>query len=571
MIRVSHLYQALSQCRMARVFGKCIVMFALGAAVVACSEPEPVISGGEPSIRRLTEQQYRNVISDVFGDHIVISGRFDPILRQDGLVAVGASQATISASSFDKYENLARMIAEQVVSEDNRSLYMPCRPYEVDRPDDACAQAFFEPVGRMLLRRPLKDSELGGAVTLAREAGEQLSNFYDGLAFGLTSLLVNPNFLFVIDSVVQNSDEGTSSELTGYAKASRLSFFLWNTSPDEDLLAAAAAGDLDTKAGLKAQVDRMMQSRKLRDGVTALFTDMLHFEEFDHLEKDSLIYPALDPEAIDDAREQMILTIQNHLLDQNADYRDIFKTRKTFINGRLGRVYRTSVAEPELWTPYEFPERTGRAGIQAFTGFVALFSHPGRSSPTILGKGVRELLMCQRVPDPPGDIDFTLFNEPGSQQMTARERLAIHNSVASCAGCHKLTDEIGLSLENFDGAGQFRASDQGQVIDASGNLDGIAYEDQTGLAKALSQNPAIPSCLVQQTMAYGLGRSLSGSEKKWFDYLLTEFAEGEYKFKPLLQSIVTSANFFAIKSIPDDGEQSVQAYINPKSDKRSES
>lgn len=571
MIRASRLYKTLSRSRMLRALGKYIIVCTLGVVVAACGEPEPVISGSEPSIRRLTEQQYRNIIWDVFGSHVVISGRFDPILRQDGLVAVGASQATISASSFDKYEKLARIIAEQVVSEDNRSLYMPCRPHEVGRPDDACAQAFFEPVGRMLFRRPLTDSELDDSLTLARKAGEQLGDFYDGLALGLTSLLVNPNFLFVIDGVEQASSADTDAELTGYAKASRLSFFLWNTSPDESLLAAAEAGDLETKAGLKAQVDRMMQSRKLRDGVAALFTDMLHFEEFDHLEKDNLIYPALDPEAIEDAREQLVLTIQNHLLDENADYRDLFKTRKTFINGRLGRIYRTSVAEPELWTPYEFPERTGRAGIQAFTGFVALFSHPGRSSPTILGKGVRELLMCQRVPDPPGDIDFTLFNEPGSQQMTARERLAIHNSVASCAGCHRLTDEIGLSLENFDGAGQFRASDQGQVIDASGNLDGIAYEDQTGLAEALSQNPAIPSCLVQQTMAYGLGRSLSGSEKNWFDYLLTEFAEGEYKFKPLLQSIVTSANFFAIKSIPDDGEQSVQAHINPRSDKRSES
>lgn len=519
-------------------------------AVVACEAPEPTIPGVEPSLRRLTEQHYRNIIADLFGEHIIVAGRFDPILRQDGLTAIGAANATISASSFDQYEKLARTIAEQVVDETNRALYMPCQPADIDGPDPVCARAFLEPVGRLLYRRHLTEQDLEITVGLANKASEQLTSFYDGLAFGLTSLLVNPNFLFVVESVAEEPDAQGGSTLTGYAKASRLSFFLWSTTPDEALLSAAESGELTTDTGLNTQIDRMLRSPKLRQGVASLFADMLHLDGFDHLEKDAAIYPAFNSQAIEDAREQLVLTIQHHLLDADADYRELFTTRDTFLSGPLGRVYRTPVAEPELWTPYRFSDAESRAGIQTLAGFVALHSHPGRSSPTIRGKAVRELLLCQTVPPPPAAVDFSLFNEPGVQELPARERLAIHNSVPACAGCHRLTDGVGLSLENYDGAGQFRTRDGGQVIDASGMLDGLEFEDPLGLGVALKENPAVPVCLVQQTLAYGLGRSVTRPEHEWLDYLSQEFAAGGYRFKPLLRSIVSSDNFFAVKS-PD--------------------
>lgn len=520
-------------------------------AASSCSDPAPIIEGTEPTLRRLTEQQYRNVIADLFGDHIIVSGSFDPILRQDGLIAIGAGNATISASSFDKYERLAHTIADQVVSEGNRALFIPCEPARLDGPDDSCAQAFLEPVGRLLFRRPLDQLELSQAIGLAHRAGEQLGSFYEGLAFGLTSLLVSPNFLFVIDDLEERSSG--VAKLTDYAMASRLSFFLWNTTPDTDLLDAAETGELSTPKGLEAQLERMMQSPRLRHGVQAFFADMLHLDEFDHLEKDNLIYPAFDPQVIEDARDQLLKTIEHHVLDEDADYRALFTTRKTFMTGPLGRVYRTPIPEPDLWTPYEFSERDGRSGIQSLAGFIALHSHPGRSSPTIRGKAVRELLLCQTIPDPPGDVDFSGFNEPSSQQMTARVRLDVHNSVPSCAGCHRLTDGIGLSLENFDGAGQFRTKDAGSTIDASGNLDGIDYTNQFGLAEALSQNPGIPSCLVQRALAYGLARQPSREEKDWLSFLLQKFVEEGYRFKPLLRSVAASPNFFAVTAPEQEG------------------
>ena len=182
---------------------------------------------------------------------------------------------------------------------------------------------------------------------------------------------------------------------------------------------------------------------------------------------------------------------------------------------------------------------------------------------------MRELLLCQPIPDPPGDVDFSVFNEPSSQQLTARDRLKVHNSVASCAGCHRLTDDIGLSLENFDGAGQFRTTDAGQDIDPSGNLDGIDYDNQFGLADALRQNPAVPICVVQKAVAYGLARTPGRDEKDWLSHLFQEFAEEGYRFKPFLRKVASSDNFYSVRFPNAAGDGRIQLGVNLDSKKGS--
>ncbi len=527
-------------------------------ALTGC-ESEPQVPGFEPAMRLLTEEQYRNVIRDLFGAHIIVASNFSPISRKDGLIAIGAANSTVSASAFAKYEKLAYAIAIQVLDERNRGSYLQCGPGEGVATSDACARNFLASVGRLVFRRPLSGPELDQAVDLASNAARELDDFHNGLAIALASLLVSPNFLFIMDElepVEPGPDGGDTVQLTAYAKAARLSFLLWNTTPDVRLLDAAAGGELATQRGLEVQVTRMMQSTKFREGVRAFFTDMLHLKELDHLVKDNLIYPAFDPEVRDDAREQLLRTIAHHVLDEEGDYRDLFSSGKTFMNGPLGRIYRVPVPEPDLWTSYDLTDHDGRAGIHTLAAFVALHSHPGRSSPTIRGKAVREILLCQKIPEPPGDVDFTLFNST-SEEQTARERLAVHNSVASCAGCHKLTDVIGLALENFDGAAQHRVRDAGLEIDTSGDLDGTEFDDQAGFAAALRDNPAIPSCLVERVLAYGMGRSPENTDKPWLRFLDKRFAAEGYQLLPLMRSIVTSSNFFAVAR-PSDTERAEQ-------------
>ncbi|NKB43730.1 MAG: DUF1592 domain-containing protein [Alphaproteobacteria bacterium] len=548
-----------------RYLGQATCVAFVTIALTACGESEPQTGGAPPDMRRLTVEQYRNVVHDVFGEHIEIASRFEPLIRTDGLFAVGASNALITPSGFEKFYNVARSVAGQVVDEDNRAVLVPCAPVDMARADDACSRQFFAEVGRYLYRRPLSESEMETAVSAANEVADQFDDFYAGIEFGLTGLLVTPSFLFIIDETEADSSSSSGLRLTGYAKAARLSFLLWNSAPDDMLLKAAAAGDLHTDKGVERQVERMIQSHLLARGVRAFFEDFLDLEKFETLEKDTIIYPAYTINAANSAKEQLLRTIVDHTVNQDAPYPEIFTTRSTFIDAQLGRIYRVPVTRPDGgWEAYEFPEDDVRAGILTQMGFLSLFSHPGRSSATLRGKAVRELLLCQKVPDPPGDVDFSLFNDPDAPSRTARERLTAHSTVPSCAGCHKLTDPIGLGFEQFDGIGQFRVAEQGAMIDVSGNLDGNEFGDAKSLAQAMHDSPSVPACLTNQLYSYAAGRAPERDEREFVRYLESEFAESGYSLKVLLRDIATSDAFYAVTQPKNKTEDVRAASLNSK-------
>ena len=519
----------------------------LGALCLsACSPTEPAPKASPPDIRRLTEGQYRNIIADVFGSAIVVGGRFDIPVRTEGLLAVGAHNATVTPGALIQFDEMARSIASQVVGEPNRRFLVPCQITYETAYDEACASQFITKFGRLLFRRPLTSNELSARVTIIRETNDALGSFGEGLASGLASLLVSPQFLFMADVIEVDPEQPDGYRLDAYSIASRLSFLFWNTSPDDALLMAAGNGELHTATGVERQVERMISSPRLTTGVRAFFSDMLEFREFDFLEKDSVIYPAFGVAAARDAKEQTLRTITDHVITRDKDYRELFTTGNTFMTRTLGLVYRVQVKTAKgVWQPYEFPPDDPRVGIQGQLSFLALNSHPGRSSPTLRGKAIREMLLCQKVPTPPADVDFSGFNDPDSSGNTARERLSAHSTTAVCAGCHKITDPIGLALENFDGAGQFREMEDGVPIDSGGDLDGIAFDNVSGLGPALRDNPATTACLVNRLYAYASGRTLAARDP-WMAYLENSFAVDRFRVKALLKRIATSKTFYAV-------------------------
>lgn len=524
------------------------VLALTGVVLAGCDDAGPQIQGGPPDMRRLTQEQYGRIIADVFGGGIRVGGRIDPLIRTDGLLALGARSARITPTGFEQYYDLAHSIAAQVVDETNREELIPCKPASSTAPDDDCAREFFGRVGRYLYRRPLTDDELATAVRAAHDGATSVDDFYYGISVSLAAMLTTPQFLFVSDTIEPDSDDREDVRLTGYAKASRLSFFLWNAAPDDELLAAAESGELHTRRGLKAQVDRMMASPRLEDGVRSFFKDMLEFELFETLEKDPMIYPAYSQTLADDAMEQVLRDIVDVLLVSEADYRDLFTTRKTSVTPALARVYRIAAEQPEGgWVDYEFPPDDIRAGILTRVGFTALHAHPGRSSPTLRGKALRETLLCQSVPPPPGNVDFTLFNDPNAPTKTARQRLGAHNTVPACTGCHLITDPIGFGLENFDGIGAFRTTENGEALDVTGTIDGKPFARPDELAAGVRDNPALASCVVRRLTAYGMGRSLTRDDGKFTRAAQEEFVENGYSFKRLMQRIATSDALYAVK------------------------
>jgi len=369
----------------------------MGLMLMGCGPVEPEINGAPPDMRRLTDQQYVNVITDIFGAHIKAESHADPLARNDGLLAVGARTARITPTGFDRYYTEARTIAERVTSREYRASMFPCEPINTTSEDDACARQYFAEVGRLIYRRPLTTAEIQTATDAAARAARVSGDFYQGIAVGLAGMLTTTKFLFITDRTEPDPDQQGKVRLTSFSKASRLSFLLWNTTPDEALLSAAEQGELHTKEGLKLQVDRLMASHRLDNGVRAFFEDFLHFDQYETLEKDSIIYPAFTIQVAEDAKEQVLRTIVDHLILRNEDYRTLFTTRRTFITGALARIYRVPTKRPAdgAWSPFEFSENDPRAGILTQVGFSALASHPGRSSPTLRGKAIREAVLCQ--------------------------------------------------------------------------------------------------------------------------------------------------------------------------------
>jgi hypothetical protein len=515
----------------------------------ALGSTEPTSPGGPPIARRLRPDQYRRVIADVFGPTIKVDGRFEPDVRDDGLFAVGVGHVGVTSTGMEQYDAMARGIAAQVVSEKHRGTLIPCKPASATAPDDACAAQFFAKAGPLLYRRPLTRDELNEAVLLASSAAQTLQSFYSGLEMSLAGMLESPQFLFRQEVAEPDPNHPGAYRMDAYSKASQLSFFLWNAGPDTKLMAAAQNGELNTESGLAREVDRMLESPRLEAGVRAFFTDMLQFDLFDTLAKDAQIYPKWTAKVAQDAQEQTLRGILDLVLTQHGDYRDLFTTRKTFLTPLLGSLYgvpiaQTSGAEPQ---PYEFPEGDSRAGLHAQASFVALHSHEGLSSPTLRGKALRELLLCEPVPAPPGNVNFAIAQDTHNPNFkTMRERLTAHRTDPTCAGCHKLMDPMGLALENFDSDAGYRSAENGQPLDTSGELDGIEFTDAAGLGRALHDNPATGPCFVRRLYAYATGRPAVRRDMAWIRYLEKSFADDGYRAPDLMRRIAVSENFYRV-------------------------
>ena len=543
-----------------RIAARSALVVALLTTGLTATTSQPTGAGPSGAMRRLTEAQYRNAIADIFGPDIQFAGRMDPLVRPPhGLQVAGVSQISVSAAGLEQYVRMARAIASQVVDEQHRGTLVACGPRVVDRADDACATEFFRRVGRLLFRRPLSPVDNQALVAASREGTRLSQSFYTGLALALETMLVSPNFLFDIDVTEPNPAMPGTRRLDAYSKASRLSFFLWNTTPDRELLDAAARGDLHTERGLATQVDRLLAARRIEEAVRTFFSDMLGFERIGDLAKDAVIYPQFIRTVKADMPEQTLRTIVNLLLTENGDYRDLLTTRRTFMTRALGVVYRLPASEGDEWTRYEFPEESSRAGILTQMSFLAAFSHDGRSSPTLRGKAIRELLLCQPVPDPPANVNFSLVEDTTSTtRPTARDRLTPHRTRRACASCHRIMDPLGLSLENFDGIGGYRTEENGAPIDASGELDGVLFNNPVALGQAVREHPALPACLVSRLSEYAVRRSLVSGDNGWVEDLTTRFADGEYRLRALMREIATSDTFYAPSSSSHNSVEEIQ-------------
>ena len=507
------------------------------AAAAADLGPVPydAAPAGPSGLRRLTNAQLENIVLDVFGDGVIVPPLAEPDVAIGGLVSIGASGATYSPRGVESVEDVAFAIAEQALSDENRSRILACEPEGVD--DTACAAAFVESIGRRLWRRPVNEAESLRLVAIAEGAAASLDDPYQGLVYALAAILQSPHFLF-------RAELGADGQFDDWELATRLSFFLWNTTPDETLLDAAAAGELTTEEGLRAQAERLVGDPLARRGVRNFFSEYLELDELLHLAKDPTIFEHFSSELGASAREETLSLLEYVIFDASSDYRDVMTSRHTFLDRRLATVYGVPAPAETGFARVPLPADANRIGLLGHASFLAHHAHQVSSSATLRGAAVRQVLLCQTIPPPPVNVD-TSIPEPSGEAPTLRDRVAEHLENESCAGCHLLMDPIGLGLENYDGIGRWRIYDNEVEIDASGELDGELFQTPDQLAALIRNHPDFPSCLVQMMTRYAMGRVEIREELDHLDLMAERFAALGYRVRPMLLEIVTSPMFLS--------------------------
>jgi hypothetical protein len=397
-------------------------------------------------------------------------------------------------------------------------------------------------VGPRVFRRPLTDAETNGITEIIAGTGRALSSFEKGLAYGISRMLQSPAFLYRASVGEPDPEHGGQKRYTGYELATRLSYFLWDSTPDDLLLDAAKAGKLASYDGVNAEVTRMLASPKARDGLRAFVRQWLRLGELDLMQKDSKLFTTFTAELGPMAREETLRVFEDLVFERDADIREVMLGRRTFVTPKLASMYQVMAPSATGFAPIDLPEDSKRRGLLGQVSFLALYAHPTSSSATLRGKFVREKLLCVTIPPPPVNLN-TALPEPTESAKTLRERVKIHFTNPGCAGCHSMTDPIGLGLENFDGIGRERTKENGVVIDPTGKLDGVDFDGPISLARAIHDHPRFAPCITRKVYQFATGTTPEPAEEPTLSALNERFAAAGHRLKPLLAAIATSPAF----------------------------
>lgn len=507
-------------------------------------EPPPTLEPAGPVLKRLTAAQYGNSLRDLLGDTLVVPDDLEPDAASDGLLVVGGTVNSLSSLGVEQYETAAFDVAAQALGDETlRARLIPC-----STEDDACASAVLEALGRRAWRRPLTDAELGRITDVARNASVVLGDWDRGLEYGVASILQSPHFLYRVELGEDDPELPGEHRYTSTDMATRLSYFLWNSTPDDELLAAGEAGELVTDAGIDAQVDRLLADPRARAGVRDFFDQMLMLYELEDLSKDPAVYVHTSSTVGSSAREETLALAEWLAFDEDGDYRDFYTSTTTFIDSKLATIY--AVPAPSLagFAETVLPADGGRRGFLGHVSFLALQAHPTSTSPTRRGQFIREVLFCTSLAAPPADVD-TSIPEPSASYPTMRARLQEHMSNPECSGCHMLTDPIGLGFENFDGLGGWRVTENDNPINASGDLDGAPFTNAWGLAGAVHDNPNLGPCLTRTMYQYATGHAVDDRERDLISWHADGFASHDFRIQWLIRDITASSGFRRVGAV----------------------
>jgi hypothetical protein len=503
-------------------------------------------------VRRLTHSQYDNTVRDLLGDYSRPAQRFPTEDYVDGFKNQLHYQA-MPPLLVDAYSASAEKLALNAFRAGDINGLIPCKASSVT--DVKCRDLFVRSFGLRAFRRPLRDAEFqryAAAFTAQAGAG---GKFLDGARTVIEAMLQSPNFLFHLEA----GPDGRSAD---YDIASRLSYFLQDTMPDQALLDAAAKGELRTAANRERVTRRLLDNPHARQALDEFFDQWLRFDRVLSSTKEERRFPQFSLELAASMVEET-RRLLDHLVWDDGNFMEFLTADYAYLTSDLAALYKLP-APSSQFELVRFPGGARRAGLLGEASFLAANAGPTETSPTARGIFIREQLLCQHVPPPPPNVDTNLPEATAEKPLTRRQRMSAHVENPLCASCHRLMDPIGFGLESFDAIGRFRERENILIedgggrrrkpktidldLDTRGEVAGIPnseFSDSTQLGGILARNPVCQECIVRQMFRYAYGRLETSSDEENIHELFATFRDSGFRFKELLIALVRSPEFLA--------------------------
>lgn len=508
------------------------------------------ISPGPAPARRLTRWEYNNTVRDLLGDVTRPADAFPADEEALGF-SNNATALTTSSTLVQSYMLASEGLAERAT--ENLPALLSCDPSSTGAAGgEACVRTFVASFGQRAFRRPLADDEVEGFLGLYREGSAALE---EGVAGGpragvrlvIEAMLQSPPFLYRLELDAAPEVGATSLPLGPWQLASRLSYFLWGSMPDDELFAAAESGRLGTPDEVSAQARRMLADPKARALVGRFHEEWLDYDRVLSLGrgKSAQYFPEWSPDYPPLMLEEARAFVGHVVFDEpTGDLATLLTAPYTFVNARLAAFYGLEGAP--AGEAFERVEGGPRAGLLTLGALLAFHAHSDQTSPVHRGQLVRERLLCDPVPPPPPEFDTTVPKV--ERAPTARERFAAHSEQKACSGCHAKLDPIGFGFETFDGVGRARELEaDGSPVDASGELTGTDVDGRfvgvAQLAARLARSEQVRGCYVKQWFRFAQGRAEAEADLCSIEALRDSFSASGGNVRELLVSMTQTDAF----------------------------
>jgi hypothetical protein len=453
----------------------------------------------------------------------------------------------------EAYLNAAESLAAKAIT--SGTLKLACDPAKLTNTadEDACATALIQSFGKRAFRRPVVEEDVTRLMRVFHE-GRTGADFLTGIRLVVTTVLMSPQFLYRVELGLPAPNASDVAPLDSYEMATRLSYLLWSSMPDDALLAAADAGELTTREQVRAQVTRMLADPRAHEAIAHFNEQWLQLEKIGHAEKEAKVYPRFTPAIAQAMQQEATRFIEDVMWGPNGDLTTLLTATYTYMNAELAQFYGMSGPAGTQFSRVEL-DPTHRSGLLTLGGVLAAHSKADQSSPVFRGKFIREQLLCGEMPPPPADVPELPAISPN---LTTRERLKQHSTDPACYSCHRLMDPIGFGLEKFDGIGLFRETESGKPIDDSGEIQDSdvsgAFKGPKELGSKLTQSLFAQKCVVTSWFHYAYARLEAVEDQCTVKTLVKRFADSKFRFQDLVIAL-TEMDAFRYRRVAAGGGQ----------------